>query len=105
MNASERNLLLVTAAALVVGTAGCGASLTGPGTGTGGSTGMGGVVGTGGIVGTGGELGTGGVSGPFGTGGGPAAYGIAETGRRRDPQRASRERDGLQPHPEPAAST
>ena len=73
MNASERHFLLVTAAALMMGTAGCGASLTGPGTGSGGSTGMGGTVGTGGIVGSGGDLGTGGTIGPFGTGGGPAA--------------------------------
>jgi hypothetical protein len=72
MNASERHLLLVTAAVLVLGTVGCGASLSGPGTGTGGSTGIGGIVGTGGIGGSGGELATGG-SGPFGTGGGPAA--------------------------------
>ena len=73
MNVSERNLLLVMAMALMLGTVGCGGSLTGPQTGTGGSTGTGGFVGTGGIVGTGGELGTGGISGPFGTGGGPVA--------------------------------
>jgi hypothetical protein len=72
MNATNRSLLAVTATALLLGTVGCGGSLSVPGA-TGGSPGAGGLPGSGGIVGTGGVPGTGGIIDPFGTGGTPNA--------------------------------